>query len=489
MEPRPAQDFQRAPFQFVSPAAALLLGLGRRSFIVRFFAVSSSSAASVPVSHPGTSRPLSLGVIFLTLYIDLIGFSIAFPLAPRMLEYYLAKESGGGPLAWLLQHIQALAPANSTNPIFVAALFGGVVSGLYGFLQFLFAPIWGSRSDRLGRRPVLLMTVAGNTFSYLLWAFSGSFALFVLSRLIGGAASGNLSVATAAVADVTTRENRAKGMGIVGAAFGLGFITGPAIGGIIGERPVSTAAAALGLNPFSLVAFIAMGFSALNLIWITLRFRETLTDENRQQARARTRNPIAGLLSLGDSATRRANLVYFLYALVFSAFEATLSFLAAERLQNSTMDNHSAERQLAYVFVFIGFVSIVTQGGLVRRIIPKIGERAGAVGGFILIALGFAGLAIAQTKGYLYGALVLVGVGSGFANTSLSSLVSLYSGSDEQGQALGIYRSLGSLSRALGPLWAGIVFFRFHSESTYFTIASLMLVPFLLGLMLPKPQK
>ena len=399
-----------------------------------------------------------------------------------MLEYYLAKESSGGPLRWLQQHIQALAPGNSTNPIFVAALFGGVVSALYGFLQFLFAPIWGSRSDRIGRRPVLLMTVAGNTLSYVLWAFSGSFTLFVVSRLLGGAASGNLSVATAAVADVTTRENRAKGMGIVGAAFGLGFITGPAIGGIIGEVPVSDAAAAMGLNPFSRVAFIAMAFSALNLIWITLRFRETLTPENRQQARARTRNPITGLLSLGDSATRRANLVYFLYALVFSAFEATLSFLAADRL-------HYSERQLAEVFVFIGLVSIITQGGLVRRIIPKIGERPGAIGGFIFIGIGFAGLAFAQTPTLFYSALAFVGVGSGFANTSLSSLVSLYSTTDEQGHALGIYRSLGSLSRALGPLWAGFVFFRFHEESTYFTIACLMVIPFLLGSTLPKPNK
>jgi MFS family permease len=225
-----------------------------------------------------------------------------------------------------------------------------------------------------------------------------------------------------------------------------------------------------------------MGFSALNLIWISLRFRETLTSENRQQARTRTRNPIAGLLSLGDSATRRANLVYFLYALVFSAFEATLSFLAAERLGYK-------ERQLAEVFVFIGFISIFTQGGLVRRIIPKIGERAGAIGGFVLIAIGFAGLALAQSAPQLYGALAFVGVGSGFANTSLSSLVSLYSTSDEQGHALGIYRSLGSLSRSLGPLWAGIVFFSFRSEHTYFTTASLMVIPLLLGLTLPKPNK
>jgi len=148
-------------------------------------------------------RPLSLGVIFLTLYIDLIGFSISFPLIPRLISYYLEKDGQAGFLGWLLRQIEALAPRSGGNPLLVAALLGGVLSAGYSLLQFLFAPFWGERSDRLGRRPVLLLTVAGNTLSYLLWSFSGSFWLFLLSRLLGGAMSGNLSVATAAVDDVT----------------------------------------------------------------------------------------------------------------------------------------------------------------------------------------------------------------------------------------------------------------------------------------------
>ena len=139
--PRSQDRFERVPqhYQLVSFPSLFASWRGTENFYRSTFAVSSPSAASA--SALGTSRPLSLGVIFLTLYIDLIGFSIAFPLAPRMLEYYLAKESSGGPLGWLQTHIQALAPTTSANPIFVAALFGGVVSGLYGFLQFLFAPI------------------------------------------------------------------------------------------------------------------------------------------------------------------------------------------------------------------------------------------------------------------------------------------------------------------------------------------------------------
>ena len=422
-------------------------------------------------------------MIFLTLYIDLIGFSVAFPLAPRMLQYYLEKETEGGPLSWILTRIQAVTPPAADSDFFVAALLGGILASLFGFLQFLFAPIWGARSDRVGRRPVLLMTVAGTALSYALWAFSGSFWLFILSRILGGAMSGNLSVATAAVADVTTRENRAKGMGIVGAAFGLGFITGPAIGGAIGAVEPTPELARLGFNPFSVVALVAFAFSILNLFWIARRFTETLPQGQPGRAASdRLRNPFAALFRLGNAATRRANVAYFLFAVIFSAFEATVSFLAAERLGYN-------ERMLVWIFVFIGFVSIMTQGFLVRRLMPRIGEKTGANTGFLFVAAGLALLSLAQTPLAMYCGLGVLGIGSGFANVGLSSLVSLYSGAEEQGRALGIYRSLGSLARALGPLWAGLVFWWYKSQPTYTVAALLMLLPFLVGIRLPKPTK
>lgn len=441
----------------------------------------SSAAASNPA--PAGSKPLSLGVIFLTLYLDLIGFSISFPLIPHMLEYYLKLESHGGALGWLLRQVQALAPPSGPNPVFVAALLGGVLSAAYALLQFLFAPIWGTRSDRIGRRPVLLVTVAGTAFSYLLWAFSGSFGLFVLARLVGGAMSGNLSVATAAVADVTTRENRAKGMGLIGAAFGLGFITGPAIGGLIGAVEPGSPWARFGLNPFSAVAFTALGFSLLNLIWIGLRFRETLPPGGRAaDAPARMRNPLRAVFAISDAAIRRANLVYFLLALVFSGFELTVSFFAAERLGYT-------ERQLLYIFVYVGLVSILTQGLLVRSLVPLLGEKRGALGGIASIAAGFALLSLSRSAAPVYGALTFVAVGSGFANAAFSSLISLYSRADEQGHVLGVFRSLGSLARAIGPLVAGVIFWWFGSTFTYALGAVLLLAPVALGLSLPQPEK
>ena len=170
-------------------------------------------------------RRLSLGVIFLTLYIDLIGFSIIFPLGPDLMEYYLKLEGRTGALGWLLAQTDALARAFQIDN-YAPVLFGGVLSSFFSILQFIFAPFWGAVSDRRGRRGVLLMTVTGTALSYLMWVCSGSFWLFLLSRIVSGAFSGNLSVATAAVADVTSREDRSKAMGLVGAAFGLGLVTG-----------------------------------------------------------------------------------------------------------------------------------------------------------------------------------------------------------------------------------------------------------------------
>jgi len=442
----------------------------------------AASSATTATAAPAP-KPLSLGVIFLTLYIDLIGFSISFPLIPRMLTYYLDKEGQAGLLGWLLRHVEALAPPSGQNPLLVAALLGGVLSAGYSLLQFLFAPFWGARSDRIGRRPVLLLTVAGTAFSYLLWAFSGSFWLFILARLFGGAMSGNLSVATAAVADVTTRENRAKGMGLIGVAFGLGFITGPAIGGIIGAVEPGPHWTHLGINPFSAVAFVAMGFSLLNLVWISLRFRETLAAGHRREPDVqRTLHPLRALFAIRDAAIRHANLVYFLVALILSGYEITISFLATERL-------HYNEHQLTYIFVFAGVMSILTQGVLVRRLVPRFGEKLGALGGLMLIAAGFGLVAIANTTTPVYTGIALVSIGWGFSNVAFSSLISLYSRVDEQGQVLGVFRSLGSLARALGPLAAGIIFWWYGSLITYMLSAVLLLVPIVAGLRLPQPAK
>jgi MFS family permease len=443
---------------------------------------------SVPPAQP--AKPLSLGVIFLTLYIDLIGFSIFFPVGPAMLEWYVNRESQGGLLASLIHHLQALASAAHASDLATGALFAGALGSVYSLMQFLFSPVWGAWSDRIGRRPVLLLSIAGNALSYLLLFFSGSFLVFFVGRLLAGIMGGNLAVAIAAVSDVTTRENRAKGMGIVGVAFGLGFLTGPAIGGLTAAFNLLDrwpGLAAFGVHPFSVPAAIACALCLVNLLWVQLRFRETLLPGARQGGLTlRERNPFHSLFQQPDAAIRRANVVGFVVTFGFSFFESTIGFFTADAL-------HYSPRDLTLIFVNIGLVSMLTQGVFARRYVPRLGEKPSAVAGMALIGVAFAGLGyaigVAQSAPMMYAMLTLSTIGSGFANVALSSLVSLYAKPEEQGKVLGIYRSLGFLARALSPAVAGWLFFNSGGTFTFVIASLVLLTSAALGTGLPRPHK
>jgi MFS family permease len=359
------------------------------------------------------------------------------------------------------------------------------LGSLYGFLQFLFAPVWGSLSDRIGRRRVLLVTVAGTAFSYLLWILSGSFVLFVVARLIGGGFAGNLSVATAAVADVTSRANRAKGMALVGIAFGLGFMFGPALGSIAAlYNPLAhhPQLAAWGVNPFSTAAMVAFGLSLLNLAWIAFRFRETLDPQHRASADERIRHPLHALLALEAGPTRRADWLYFIFTLAFSGMEFSLTFLAAERFGYTPTS-------MFKIFVFLGVVLILTQGGIVRYAVPRFGEKRVLLAGLILTAAGMLITGFAPTIGWLYAGLLLLGAGSGLVNPAISALVSLYSRAEQQGRMLGVFRSLGSLARGLAPLTACLIYWWMGGPFLYALTGIFLLVPIGVGLRLPQPKK
>lgn len=437
-------------------------------------------------STPKATPPLSLGVIFLTIFIDLLGFTIIFPLFPAILDHYFRIEGNTGILGWLLNQIDWLAQVAGSHSNYRAVLFGGVLGSLYAFLQFIFAPIWGSLSDRIGRRRVLLLTISGTTLSYVLWCFSGSFLLFIFARLLGGAFAGNLSVATAAVADVTTRENRAKGMGVVGVAFGLGFLFGPAIGSIAAFHDLSAGhphLIALGLNPFSLPALLSLAFAIINLVWVWSRFRETLDPTHRNEsAPVRIRHPLGELIHAEAGPARRTNWLYFVFTLAFSGMEFSLPFLAAERFGFQPTD-------MFKIFVFLGLVLIFTQGGIVRRAVPRFGEKAVLLAGLFCVCAGIALLGLAGSSALLYTGLAITGLGAGLTNPSVSALVSLYSPASQQGRMLGIFRSLGSLARGLGPLAACFCYWWLGGTVTYLLVAAVVIVPWFMVLPLPKPAK
>ena len=431
----------------------------------------------------------SLGIIFLTLFLDLVGFSIIFPLFPAMLEYYL--PSGDGASTLLGQLIAPLAgwaeSSGASNPRFMTAvLFGGILGSLYSILQFICAPLWGAYSDRVGRRKVLLITISGLALSYIAWFFAASFWILVLARVIGGVMGGNLSVATAAVADSTTREKRSSGLAIIGIAFGLGFIVGPAIGGLLTKIDLSVIAPALeafGVNPFSMPALVSLILTTINLIWVYRRFEETLPVEKRGKVNSERKGlAVFRLFRCPEPATRRTNLVYLVYMIAFTGMEFTLTFLASERFNFTPAQNGG-------MFVFIGLILVLVQGGIVRRLASPVGEKRLAIAGLAFGVAAFLALAMALQLGLFFGALALMAFSIGLASPTLSALVSLYSSESDQGTNLGIFRSAGSLARAIGPLLAALVYFIYGSQSAYLFGALVVIIPLVMALKLPKPVK
>lgn len=446
----------------------------------------NDAPARPPAAPP---RPLSLGVIFLTLYIDLIGFSIIFPLGPDLLRHYLAVEGDGGALGWLLAHLTALSRSLGNESHLPEVLFGGVISSLFSILQFFFAPIWGGLSDKHGRRGILLYTVAGTALSYLLWVFSGSFWLFLGARLLAGLFGGNLSVATAAVADVTTREERSKAMGLVGAAFGLGLVTGPVLGAVaarVNLVAIEPSLARFGLNPFSMPALVAFFLSVVNLAWIAARFRETRPPEARAvPLERRPLNPLRAILLLENAPVRAINLVSFVYQIAFVAMEASLVFLSAERFGYTAFENGK-------LMGFLGVCSILTQGVIVRKLLARRRETQVLTLGLVFSTLGFFTVGFAPAPALLHVGVALLAVGGGLVNPATSGLISLYAGAHEQGRVLGIFRSLGSLARAVTPITAGIIYWTnsAHGAQLLYSLAgALALGAWFLSFRLPQPEK
>jgi MFS family permease len=425
-----------------------------------------------------SARPSGLGVIFLVLFVDLVGFSIVFPLFGHMLEYYTTHDRGL--LAWAMGIVDGWFP--TTEPWQRAALFGGLIGFCYSGLQFLAAPFWGRLSDRVGRRPVLLVSCAGNTLAYLIWIVADDFSVLLASRLLAGLMTGNVAAANAAVADISSPETRAKGMGLLGMAFGLGFILGPAIGGISYELlpRIDQVAwlAALGANEFSTPALVAFGLSAWNLIWIALRFHETLPPERRAvvDPGGRTANPLTVILPRFGTRVMTLNLAFLLHTVLFAGMEATLVFLSAQRCGFTPLDN-------AWLFAWMGLVSAMIQGGVYRRLAGRVDQRTLAMAGFLALVPGFALTALVDW--FPVGWLLVVGVsvlgiGTGLVFPSINTMVSLSVDERQQGAVLGAFRSAGALGRAIGPLLAAVIYFRFAPSAPYLLGAVGALAPLLL---------
>jgi multidrug resistance protein len=363
-------------------------------------------------------------IVFVTVFIDLLGFGIIIPLLPFYAETF-------GATGFTI----------------------GLLATSFSLMQFIFAPVWGRVSDRVGRRPIILLGLLGSCLSYLAFGLASTLPSLFMARIFAGIAGANIPTAQAVVADLTTAENRAKGMGLVGAAFGLGFIFGPAIGGFLSRYG------------YAVPAFFASGLSLANFVAAWFLLPETLKPEHRAVERM-------GRIDALRAALARPHLplllvIGFLVVAAFSGYESTFA-LFAERTYGFTASS------IGYIFAFVGVILVIVQGALVGRVVKWIGEHHIVPASLALVAAGLLMIPATTSVAALLVASGVMAVGMGFNNPSLMSLISRYSAAEDQGGVLGLTQSLNSLARIVGPMWGGFAFDHLGIGMPYITSAAVM---------------
>ena len=391
-----------------------------------------------------------LGLVIAIVLVDLLGFSIVMPLlAPFAREYQFSPSQIG----WLL--------------------------AAYPLAQLIAAPILGRLSDRYGRRPVLAASQFGTALSFLILGLSHNYTVMFLARLLDGASGGNILVAQAYVADVTKPEDRSRGYGLIGMAFGLGFVLGPLLSLGLIELPVRLGYSIPVEWQLRLPFLVAAGFSTLAWVLVVLLLPESLP-RDRQAARVVTRRGLAGALRTPGVAAMIG--LGFLTILAFAALEATLSLYLGERQDWGTGGVLAG-------FTYLGLVTALVQGGLVRRLVPRLGEARLIYTGLTLLVVGFAGLAVASGTIATLLALTLVGVGQGFAAPPITGLLSRITPATEQGSIFGTFSAAQTLARMANYVLANILFGRGSTAAPFWEAAAIVLVALgLAALVLPRVQ-
>ncbi len=377
-----------------------------------------------------------LVIVFISVFIDLLGFGIVLPLMP----YYALR--------------------------FDADAFGvGALLAIYSLMQLFFSPLWGRLSDRIGRRPVLIVSLFGSAIGLILFGLASSLAGLFLARMFSGMATATVSVAQAYIADCTPPEKRARGMGLIGAAFGLGFIFGPALGGLLAGYGASVP------------AYVAAAIAGINGVLAIFFLPETLPPEKRGLSPERG----FSIKRLGTAASvpgmSRLMLLYFLSIFGFATMEATFPLLTLGLFNFN-------EQQNGFVFAYLGVLVALLQGGLIGRLVARFGEPRLVVVGAGLMTVAFIALPVVPSIGFLLLALIPLAVGNGVCNPCLTALISRRSDAIAQGETLGVAQSMASLGRITGPLWGGFCFARFGAITTYWLAAVVLAILTVLALAL-----
>jgi DHA1 family tetracycline resistance protein-like MFS transporter len=372
-------------------------------------------------------RPSPLLVIFLVVFFDLLSFGIVIPILP-----FYSKEFGANAFVW------------------------SWVMAIYSIAQFIFSPFWGGISDRYGRRPVLLISIFFGALATLAMGFATSILWIFVARFLAGVFAANISAATAYIADSTTPETRAKGMGIIGAGFGLGFIFGPALGGLLAPYGLATpilAASVLGMLNFVLAYFILV---------------EPLKDLEARRKNRRRSSLSAAKEALSSGPTRGPILLFFFSTLAFVQLEVSFGFYVADRFG---LDAKSAGMLLA----LMGIVMVLVQGGAIGRLAKRFGEASLIAAGLPIMAIALLASAFAPSVAIFAVCLGFIGFGQAIVNPSLSSLMSRSAKPESLGAMMGVFQSGSSLARIIGPPLAGFLYVQSGTNSPLF-LAALLLI-------------
>ena len=373
------------------------------------------------------TRPLV--IIFLTIFVNLVGFGIIVPLLP-----FYAETFGASPLTI------------------------GLLFAAFSACQLVAAPLLGDLSDRYGRRPVLIFSLAGTVVSFVMMAMAHSVAMLFAARIVDGLSGGNISTARAYVADITEPKDRARAFGMIGAAFGLGFIAGPALSGVLAH--VSIAAPVWAAAGITLIATL--------MAWLWL-------PETVHKAAAGTGMPFRNLSEMmRRPGLRRMLWIDFIYWFAFAIFQTTFALFAAHRFGFDAS-------QTGYFFAAFGVLGAVVQGGIIRPIVHRLGDKPTFILGVICAAVGLLMATVAHTIPLFTLAMVPLALGIGFGHPTVSALVSRAGRSDEQGRVQGAAGAVESLGRAIGPVWGNAALARYGDGMPYLSAAACLALTLVLS--------
>ena len=371
------------------------------------------------------SRPLL--IIFLTIFVNLVGFGIIIPLLPFYAETFGA------------------------SPVIVGLLFA-----VFSLCQLVAAPVLGDASDRYGRRPVLIFSLAGTVVSFVLLALAHSLAMLFVARIIDGLSGGNISTARAYVADITEPQDRARAYGLIGAAFGLGFILGPALSGVLAHISYTA--------PIWAAAAITLVATLMAWRWLP---------ETVHRAHAGVGNPFRYLPRLVERPSiRRVLVIDFMYWCAFAVFQTTFGLFVARRF------GFDASRTGYFLAVF-GLLGAIIQGALIRPVVRRLGDKPTFILGLGCAAVGLVAAALAHSVTVFALTLVPLAFGIGFGHPTMASLVSLAARGDEQGRVQGAASAVESLGRTVGPIWGSASLQHVDESAPYISAALLLLLTFL----------